>query len=81
MRTVQASEAKTHFSRLLDAVEQGETIQITRHGQVIATLAPGSDDRLERAASAAARIRAEGRERGRISAKEILSARDEGRKR
>ncbi|MBE7541553.1 MAG: type II toxin-antitoxin system prevent-host-death family antitoxin [Bryobacteraceae bacterium] len=81
MRTVQASEAKTHFSRLLDAVEQGETIEITRHGQVIATLAPGRDDRLDRAADAASRIRARGRRHGRVSAKEILSARDEGRKR
>ncbi|MCL4842240.1 MAG: type II toxin-antitoxin system prevent-host-death family antitoxin [Bryobacteraceae bacterium] len=81
MRTVQASEAKTHFSRLLDAVEQGETIQITRHGQIIATLAPGQDDLRQRASEAVARIRKAGRRRGRISAVEILSARDEGRKR
>ena len=37
-REVQASEAKTHFARLLDEVERGETIIITRHGQAIARI-------------------------------------------
>jgi prevent-host-death family protein len=39
-REVQASEAKTHFARLLDEVERGETIIITRHGQAIARMVP-----------------------------------------
>lgn len=80
MRTIQASEAKTHFSRLLDEVERGETVAITRHGQVVATIAPVLDLGRQRALQAAAEIRAAGRKRGRISVKEILSARDEGRK-
>lgn len=33
-------EAKTHLSKLLDAVERGETITITRHGKRVATLQP-----------------------------------------
>ncbi len=37
-----AFEAKTHFSDLLDRVEQGDRITITRHGRVVATLAPAS---------------------------------------
>jgi prevent-host-death family protein len=35
-----AFEAKTHFSNLLDRVEQGDRITITRHGRAVATLAP-----------------------------------------
>jgi len=37
-----AFEAKTHFSDLLDRVERGDRITITRHGRVVATLAPAS---------------------------------------
>jgi prevent-host-death family protein len=39
-REVQAPEAKTHIARLLDEVERGETIIITRHGQAIARIVP-----------------------------------------
>lgn len=35
-----AFEAKTHFSDLLDRVEKGERIVITRHGREVAVLAP-----------------------------------------
>lgn len=37
---VGAFEAKTHLSRLLDAVEEGQHIFITRHGKRIAELSP-----------------------------------------
>jgi prevent-host-death family protein len=40
MRTVGAYEAKTNLSKLLDEVERGETIVITRHGAPVAHLAP-----------------------------------------
>jgi len=33
-------EAKTHFSALLDRVEKGEEITITRHGKPVARLVP-----------------------------------------
>lgn len=39
-KTVGAFEAKTHFSRLLDEVEKGEEIVITRRGKEVARLAP-----------------------------------------
>jgi prevent-host-death family protein len=39
-REVQASEAKTHLPQLLDEVERGETIIITRHGRPIARIIP-----------------------------------------
>ena len=40
MRTVGAYEAKTHLPKLLEAVERGETIVITRHGKEVAHLIP-----------------------------------------
>lgn len=45
MKTVGAFEAKTHLSQLLDQVEQGETITITRHGQPVAQLVPAKPAR------------------------------------
>ncbi|MEG9225993.1 type II toxin-antitoxin system Phd/YefM family antitoxin [Aeromicrobium sp. Sec7.5] len=38
--TVGAYEAKTHLSKLIAAVEQGETVVITRHGKEVAHLTP-----------------------------------------
>lgn len=40
MSTVGAFDAKTNLSALLDRVEAGEEIVITRHGKPIATLSP-----------------------------------------
>ena len=40
MREIQASEAKTHLPQLLDEIERGESIIITRHGRAIARLIP-----------------------------------------
>jgi prevent-host-death family protein len=40
MATIGAFEAKSHFSQLLDRVQAGETIIITRHGQPVAALSP-----------------------------------------
>ncbi|MGC2331100.1 MAG: type II toxin-antitoxin system prevent-host-death family antitoxin [Candidatus Acidiferrales bacterium] len=38
--TVGAYEAKTHLSELLEKVEAGEEIVITRHGAAVAKLVP-----------------------------------------
>ncbi len=43
METVGAFEAKTHLSELLQRVEAGSTITITRHGKPVARLVPVSD--------------------------------------
>jgi prevent-host-death family protein len=40
MRSVGAYEAKTHLPSLLDEVERGDTITITRHGVPIAKVVP-----------------------------------------
>jgi prevent-host-death family protein len=43
MREIQASEAKAHLPSLLDDVERGETLVITRHGKPIARIVPEAD--------------------------------------
>jgi prevent-host-death family protein len=40
MREVGVYDAKTRLARLLDDVERGETITITRHGKPVARLVP-----------------------------------------
>jgi prevent-host-death family protein len=40
MRTINVSAAKTHFSRLIDAVIAGEEIVIARSGKPVARLLP-----------------------------------------
>jgi prevent-host-death family protein len=40
MRSIGAYEAKTHLPRLLDEVEKGERITITKHGRPVAVLIP-----------------------------------------
>ena len=42
MTTVGAFDAKTHFSQLLQRVERGEEITITRRGKVVARLVPAT---------------------------------------
>lgn len=38
--TMGAFEAKTHFSQMLEAVENGEQVIITKHGQPVAKVVP-----------------------------------------
>jgi prevent-host-death family protein len=40
MKEVGVYDAKTHLPRLLEEVEAGETITITRHGKPVARLVP-----------------------------------------
>jgi len=40
METVGSYEAMTHLPRLLERVERGKTIIITRHGKAVARLVP-----------------------------------------
>jgi len=80
MREIQASEAKVHLPQLLDDVERGETLIITRHGRRIARLVPEADRRQEEIDNALAGIRDLRKRTGRITQLELLSARGEGRK-
>jgi prevent-host-death family protein len=79
MRTIQASEAKTHFLRILNDVERGESIIVTRHGKRIARLIPEVEIDSERVQRAVEGMRALRQRIGKVSLEEILSMRDEGR--
>jgi prevent-host-death family protein len=83
MKTIQASEAKTHFLRILDKVEKGESVTVSRHGKAIARIVPippSEDERRERIERAMANIREIRKRTKPVSIEEILSARDEGRR-
>ncbi len=58
MKTVGASEAKSHFARLLERVANGEQIVITRHGTPVARLVPFAKPDGERARRAISRLKA-----------------------
>ena len=79
MREIQASEAKVHLPQLLDDVERGETLIITRHGRRIARILPEVDRRQDEIDKALAGIRELRKRTGRITLRELLSARNEGR--
>ena len=81
MRQIQASEAKARFLQLLNDVERGDCVTITRHGKEIAELIPKADAEQRRVDRAIAQIRALRRRVRPVSVKELISARDEGRKR
>jgi prevent-host-death family protein len=46
IKTVGSYEAKTHLPALLDAVEQGEKVIITRRGQPVAILVPYKEENI-----------------------------------
>ena len=76
-----AFEAKNRLSQLLDLVEGGEEVTITRHGKEVARLVsakPVADRDQARAAVQRMRERAQ-RHGGRFDWKEWQSWRDEGR--
>ena len=80
MKQVQASDAKARLAELLDEVERGETIVITRHGKTIARLVPESEQRQHEIAQARAAIKAIRSKNKPVTREEILAWRDEGRK-
>lgn len=57
MITIGAFEAKTHLSSLLDKVEAGEEIVITRHGRAVARLVSESAAEDKRLDDAVRRLR------------------------
>ena len=73
-------EAKTHLSRLLDQVEQGETITITRHGVPVARMVPAKERSAEDVEATVRRIRQfrKGTKLGGIPLRDLI---DEGRRR
>lgn len=56
MITVGAFEAKTHLSALLDKVEAGEEVLITRHGKPVARLTAQTEAKTRKTDDLLARI-------------------------
>jgi prevent-host-death family protein len=80
MDEIAASDAKARFSELLDKVEKGATIVITRHGQAIARLVPDEDMRQKEVDEAISSMTARGKRVGKIKLKDLLSSVREGHK-
>ena len=56
MNTIAATEAKAHFSAILDRVDQGEEFVLTRHGKGAAYLGPAQRATTGQAAQAVAEL-------------------------
>jgi prevent-host-death family protein len=79
MKTVGTFEAKTHLSTLLEQVEGGEEITITKHGRAVARLVPVGTVSRDRLEDTVARLKSfrRGRRLGSLSAKALI---EEGRR-
>jgi prevent-host-death family protein len=80
MREIQASEAKIHLPQLLDEIERGETIAITRHGRRIARLIPEAAMRRHGRQEAVERLKALRATMPQVRLEELLDMRHEGHK-
>jgi prevent-host-death family protein len=80
MREIQASEAKAHLAQLLDEVERGETVVITRHGKPIARLVPEKPPATGQRLVERIRAFRESRRGPSTSVEELLAWRHEGHK-
>ena len=76
MITVNVRKAKAHFSAILDRVERGEEVQVTRHGRLVAVLtAPQSPASLPSLEQFRSTLRVSGQAVGKV----LLDMRDEER--
>ncbi|MEM7765899.1 MAG: type II toxin-antitoxin system prevent-host-death family antitoxin [Pseudomonadota bacterium] len=82
MKTVGLFEAKTHLSALIEAVQRGETITITKRGKPVAKLVghgEDAEDERERRRAAIERVR-EIREDFTLGGLDWKALRDEGKR-
>ena len=79
MRTIGSYEAKTRLPELLRQVVQGEQFTITRRGVPIARIV-GVEDTVEDRRAIIERMKAARAQRPSVPVRELLDARDEGRK-
>ena len=79
MRMIGSYEAKTRLPELLRQVAQGEQFTITRRGVPIARIV-GVEDSVEDRRAIIERMKAARERRPSVPVRELLDARDEGRK-
>ena len=72
--------SQVHLPQLLDDVERGETLVITRHGRAIARIVPEAHLRQAEVDTAIANIKALRQRAGKITVEELVSAKHEGHK-
>jgi prevent-host-death family protein len=79
MKTIGTFEAKTHLSALLEQVERGEEVTITKHGKPVARLVPVGMVSRDRLADTVMRLKAfrRGRRLGDLSTRALI---EEGRR-
>ena len=80
MKQIQASVAKAHLAELLDQVERGETVVITRHGKPIARLVPEQSQRQQDIEKAIAGIKELRKQVKPATIDEIIAWKNEGRR-
>jgi prevent-host-death family protein len=80
MKQVQFSTAKAQLSELVDEVERGESVQITRHGKPVVRLVREEEARRADALVAMAKIKQLRKQTKGATIEEILAWRDEGRR-
>jgi prevent-host-death family protein len=76
----QASEAKAKWAELLDQVERGRTVRITRRGKTIARVVPEGEVRTAEVVEAIERLKALSQTFGKAPLDEVLASRHEGHK-
>lgn len=80
MKHVGSYEAKTHLPKLLDRVERGETIVITRRGKPTARLLPMDTKRMQASQAVDAVIAFNKKHRGRLRGLSIRELINHGRR-
>jgi prevent-host-death family protein len=80
MKQIQASVAKAQFAELLDEVERGETVVITRHGKPVARLVPDEEARQARVREAIEGIKELRKRTKPTTIEEIIAWKNEGRR-
>jgi prevent-host-death family protein len=78
-REIQASEAKAYFGTLLDQVERGETVIITRGEHTVARIVP-EVGRAQQNVGEIADIKELRKRTGKVSVEELLAWQHEGHK-
>lgn len=78
MREVQIADAKAHLTQLIDAVERGETVVITRHGRAVARIVPETENRANQTRQTMQEIAAFRQTMPRLTLEEIREGRHEG---
>jgi len=81
--TIQSSEAKAHWSKIMRGVKNGESYSISFHGEIIGDIIPKKDNELEKKKQSMKEFMELRKSLSHLppfSVQEILEMRDEGRR-